>query len=137
MAKRSESEIAEAWKLLEQYRHANLKAEVTSVSRSGMSRRIRFYAATLYRGKPDIDDITYLIARIGDYTMSDDGLRIGGCGMDMRFHVISNFNCAAAAYDLKAKGLSVSWNTPEGKAALGLAPDDRIYDTYFFNANHF
>jgi hypothetical protein len=133
--KYSKSTIAEAWRIIEQYRHARVKAEVQTVSRSGMSRCIRFYAATVYNGKPDIDDITWLLARIGGYTMTDNGLRIGGCGMDMCFAVISNFNYAAAQHDLEVKGFTGSWNTKEGKAALGVAEDALLYNTYFFDAN--
>ena len=131
----TKSEMAQAWETIEQYRGARVKAEVQSVSRSGMSRRIRFYAATIYRGKPDIDDITWLLARIGGYGMNDSGLRVDGCGMDMCFSVVSNFNYAAASHDLEKKDPGLSWTTPEGCKALGLPAGSRIYDDYFFDAN--
>lgn len=124
--KRSKSEVAQAWAFLEHYRHAKLHAEVMHVSRSGMSRVIKFLST-------DFDDITWAIARITDNPMTDNGLRVGGCGMDMCFAVISSFNYAAAAHDLEGTGLS--WNTEEGREKLGIAKDSRIYDDYFFNAN--
>jgi hypothetical protein len=137
MAKSSKSDIAQAWAFLEQFKGRQVKAEVQSVSRSGMSRRIRFYAAYIddRTKEPGIADITWAIARIGGYGMNDRGLRVDGCGMDMCFAVISNFNYLAASHDLASKGLDIYWNTPEGKKALGLEPDARIYDIYFFNAN--
>jgi hypothetical protein len=137
MAKYTKSDIAQSWAFLTPFKGRQVKAEVQTVSRSGMSRRIRFYAAYIdgRTNEPGIADITWAIARIGDYGMNDSGLRVDGCGMDMCFLVISNFNYAAASHDLEARGLDISWNTPEGKAALGLDPDARIYDDYFFNAN--
>jgi hypothetical protein len=63
---------------------------VRSVSRSGMSRTIDFYTITGGDGYPR--DLTYLtgwIAQVLDYKRDDRGaLKVGGCGMDMCFHVV-------------------------------------------------
>ncbi len=65
-------------------------AEVVSVSRSGMSRRIRFFVINDGR----IERITHIIH--GDYKqgkkyVNDDGMSVIGCGMDMVFHTLYNF----------------------------------------------
>ncbi len=55
------------------------------VSTSGMSRRIDFY--TICDNRPVW--LSYDIARALEYKHSDKGgLVIGGCGMDMGFHVV-------------------------------------------------
>jgi hypothetical protein len=127
MAKYSKEDIAQAWEIIEQYRGAKLKAEVVSVSRTGMSRRLRFYAACLDRnGKPNIVDITWLLARLGNYGMNDSGLRVDGCGMDMCFSVISNFNYLAAMH-FTGKTIAELLKTKEC--------GEHIYDDYFFDAN--
>jgi len=139
--KYTKKEIKEAWGIIEQYRDARLKAVVMSVSSTGMSRRMRFYAAVLDReGKPYMSDITYLIARLADYSMNDVGLRADGCGMDMCFSVISNFNYTAWAHDCKARFPDTDWELigtmgPEACKLMGKEPDYRIYGDYFFDAN--
>lgn len=62
---------------------------VTSVARSGMSRRIRFFVMQDCRPQ----DITWDVAQVIGlaYKYGDDGARISGCGMDMGL---------AAVYDL-------------------------------------
>jgi membrane protease subunit (stomatin/prohibitin family) len=55
------------------------------VSASGMSRRIDFYC--IRDNRPVW--LSYDIARALDYKQSDKGgLVVGGCGMDMGFHVV-------------------------------------------------
>jgi hypothetical protein len=61
-----------------------------TVSRSGMNRRIRCYAAI----DKSIEDITYYVARALGYTMNDNGLSVSGCGMDMGYSVVSNLSYA-------------------------------------------
>lgn len=72
------------------------------VSSSGMTRHIRVLVpvvelrhpnGTAYVGKrvPVIRDITSLVARATDTRLSNDhSLVVGGCGMDMGFHVVYN-----------------------------------------------
>lgn len=63
---------------------------VTKVSSSGMSRTIHFY---VIKGH-DLMRITHLIAGAADYTLTDDGLRVSGCGIDMRFAVLDSVHVA-------------------------------------------
>jgi len=93
--------------ILQSVRDGEVYADVVSVSRSGMSRRIKFY-----RIKKDIFDkkSSHYIQRItaeigwlsgeleqGKYTQGRnrsvyvDGLRVSGCGMDMIFATL--YNC--------------------------------------------
>lgn len=126
--------VVEAWKILEQYRGKNIAAAVNHVSRSGMSRRIEFYAIH----DDDISRIGYLIARVTGYGYDVDkgGIRADGCGMDMVFSVLTNFNYAAWAHDLFEKFPDLDrWST-EAKKAMGKPEGYNIYDDYFFNANH-
>lgn len=60
--------------------------KVTHVARSGMSRSIEVY---LIRDNEPWN-ISYMVARALDYGMDDrwGGLRVGGCGMDMTFHIV-------------------------------------------------
>lgn len=61
---------------------------VTSVSRSGMSRNIQFFWIDTDRRPARI---TWLISELLGYKHNDDGtIKVRGCGMDMGFHVISN-----------------------------------------------
>ena len=65
-----------------------------SVSSSGMSRHISLHTIShgRWHGKPETDlrDISGMVARALDYKQGDhDGaLVVGGCGMDMGFHVV-------------------------------------------------
>jgi hypothetical protein len=55
-------------------------------SASGMSRSISLVIA----GKDGIQDITFWAARAMGYKMdaSNSGMKVGGCGMDMGFHLV-------------------------------------------------
>lgn len=76
---------------------------VTHEARSGMSRSIECYVV---KGG-DLRKITYYVARVGGYTIDQNhgGVKVGGCGMDMGFHVVyslssqlfrDGFRCAGA-----------------------------------------
>lgn len=52
---------------------------ITSVSRSGMSRRMKVY------NKDMTAHLTYLVAKACNMSENDNGLQVGGCGMDMAF----------------------------------------------------
>lgn len=67
---------------------------LTHVSQSGMSRRIKLFipSTRTWDGeeKPVIQNITWQVCKALDYKQSnsDDALVVGGCGMDMGFHLV-------------------------------------------------
>lgn len=79
---------------------------VLHVARSGMSRHIKTYVVR----DGNAQDITPYVADVIDYRVarSTGGLVVGGCGMDMCFHVVytlshklfpKGFDCIAADVD--------------------------------------
>ena len=62
------------------------------VSSSGMTRHISCYCTAINEGtgRSNIVDITFYVARLLGYRRNykDGGLVVGGCGMDMGFHVV-------------------------------------------------
>jgi len=60
------------------------------VSRSGMARSIS--AIVMEKGEPL--DISWLLARagLGTFDRKNDGVKVGGCGMDMGFHLVYNLS---------------------------------------------
>lgn len=64
------------------------------VSRSGMSRRIDLYAFKPGdEGRPPVKLwLSYLAAKALGWRLAsrDDGIVVGGCGMDMGFHLVSS-----------------------------------------------
>ena len=122
--KASKEEIRRAYEALKPYKGMTVYGTVNSVSRSGMSRRIEFYVAT---EKDEICRIGYYIAKIAGYKYDvGKGLLVYGCGMDMIFSVLSNFNYAMAQLET-GKNLTELLNSGEY---------GRIYDDYFFDANY-
>lgn len=79
-------------------------------ARSGMSRHISVAVPTTNTrtGKAEVEDITWLVARaLGDKIHRDTGgIVVGGCGMDMGFHLV--YSLAQVLY-------------PEGFACIGEA----------------
>ena len=56
------------------------------VSRSGMMRHISLFAVDL---NGNLQDITWLVARaMGEKRADNGGIKVGGCGMDMGFHLV-------------------------------------------------
>lgn len=121
-----EQEKKRAVETLQKYRGKKVYAIVNSVSRSGMSRRIEYYVVH----EDEIVRIGYLIARITEnsYDINKGGLLVGGCGMDMIFSVLSNFNYAMAKIDT---GKTLTELLESKKCG------ERIYDKYFFDANNY
>lgn len=123
--KYTKEQISEAFDFLKN-RSANHGLEtvgvvITSVSRSGMSRRMRFYA-------PDFQEITGEIATVEGLPCNENGLKVEGCGMDMIFHVLSNLNYAMARHD--HPGLTVQ----EIQEKVGYS---NYYTDYMVNANRY
>lgn len=69
---------------------------VRHVSPSGISRVIDLYVLVHdeYTGKPKMRCIGYLAALVTGYKLhpKHSGLNVGGCGMDMCFHVVSRLS---------------------------------------------
>ena len=62
-----------------------------SVSRSGMSRSIDLYALKCERGKVSLRWLSYHVARVlGGWDERRECVKVGGCGMDMGFHLVYN-----------------------------------------------
>ena len=62
---------------------------IKSVSKSGVTRRIKFY----YHDGTRCLNITRLIATINGYSINNNGeMLVSGCGMDMVFNTLYNFN---------------------------------------------
>ena len=109
-------------------------ASVNSVSRSGMSRRIEFYAIMtadeLGTEQPDIRRIGWYIHKATGrkYDVDKGGLLVGGCGMDMIFHVLSSLNYAAASWELGDNYMEI---------VRSKDPQARVYDSYLFDADRY
>jgi hypothetical protein len=58
------------------------------VSESGMSRRIDLYV--IHDNRPVW--ITGYVADLLGHTLTDNGMRVSGCGMDMGFHTVYNLS---------------------------------------------
>jgi hypothetical protein len=92
-------QVKEMESVLKTIKAGKIYANVLSVSKSGMSRKIGFYRAV--KGQR-IENVTAVIAWLsghvkpgeykqGKYWLKEDGLTVGGCGMDMIFHTL--YNC--------------------------------------------
>lgn len=86
-------------KMLESMKDKQIVCSIQSVSKSGMTRKMDFYFITdnqlIYCNK--------LIAEIAGYNRDKKGsLIVKGCGMDMIFSVLYNFNMSV----LKLKGFT-------------------------------
>lgn len=91
-ARRSKAEAAD---MLRRYLQPGsvVYATVRTVSRSGMSRRIDLYAIAgpvgdFHHGKPFLARLSGFAARVLGWPCNDNGVRVDGCGMDMRFHLV-------------------------------------------------
>lgn len=85
---------------------ATVLTVLRNVSRSGMSRRIDLY--TIHKG-----EMTYL-SHAAAVVMGDsrptDGIKVGGCGMDMGFHIVYNLGAT-----LWPKGTAKPHSTRNGE----------------------
>jgi hypothetical protein len=101
----------------------NIYTEVVKVSPSGMSRHIKVFIAKDNR----IINITYYVANIIGYKINRNtgGMLVGGCGMDMGFHVV---------YSLGREMHPNGFKLADGQ--YGRNGDKSGYDTdggYYFN----
>jgi hypothetical protein len=73
------------------------------VSRSGMMRAISCYVV---KGR-EIVNITFQVGKVLEYRHhKDGGLKVGGCGMDMGFHLVNSLSYALHGMESKGKGAS-------------------------------
>ena len=80
-------------------RNKKVYTTVTHVSSSGMTRHIK--SSIVVKG--DIVNIDWYITRILDWPMAKNGgIVVGGCGMDMGFHLI--YTLSSVIYGRKNRG---------------------------------
>ena len=109
MTKKQEAERQEACKALRKILRPGMRVGtiLRHVSRSGMMRHI----SVVIPGRDGVRDITYLVAQaLQDHIADDGGIKVGGCGMDMGFHVVYNLG-----YTLWPKGTSKPHGTRNGQ----------------------
>lgn len=70
-------------------------ASVKHVSRSGMSRRIDFWVIDTFAYTPYLRKISRQIATLTGSALTDDGVKVSGCGMDMGWHLLDSARCVA------------------------------------------
>lgn len=106
--KYSKQDIENANLMLRQYlpKGATVHCVLRGVSRSGMQRRIDFYAIdTSTKGKPRLQYLSGWIAVLLGMSRQDRGLKVNGCGMDMGFHMVDTL--ASALYGRTERGLGI------------------------------
>jgi uncharacterized membrane-anchored protein len=83
--------------ILDKQTKRHIKGVIMSVSKSGMSRRIKFYTVdtqTTYNDNNEpiqsdyVRDITYYVGNTLQWSQNDNGVLVTGSGMDMIFHSI-------------------------------------------------
>ena len=83
--KYSKDEKQKAYKFLKQFKGQTFAANITSVSRSNLSRRIKIYA-------PNFVNLSYYIAVLLDLHYNDKGIKVKGVGTNIIFHLLSKLN---------------------------------------------
>lgn len=104
--KPTKAEVAEARESILRFLKpgSNVYTIVRHVSRSGMQREISLYAISK-DGRPQWLD--GWASKLLDYRLGkNEGLVVGGCGMDMAFHLVYNLG-------------SVLWPKGDGKTVTG------------------
>tara|TARA_R110000772_G_scaffold52623_1_gene120645 strand:- start:87 stop:437 length:351 start_codon:yes stop_codon:yes gene_type:complete len=66
----------------------NIIADIVSVSKSGMSRRIKFYYIRKNRIVRATNAIHFLLNKGCKHIINDEGLKVSDCGMDMIFYTL-------------------------------------------------
>jgi hypothetical protein len=85
-------------------------ATVRKVSCSGMTRRIDLYTIVTYDddnrdgGRPWLAYLSRLAAAALGLPVNDDGIRVDGCGMDMRHDVVEALSFALFGFERKPEG---------------------------------
>ena len=100
---KQEEESAKAYLLsiMEKQEKPTLYTSLTHVSASGMSRDMKVLAVV----GGEIVDVTYYVGKIIGTLKERNGqrvIRVGGCGMDMGFHVV--YTVSAVLYGYEERG---------------------------------
>lgn len=110
--KLSEWETEAMAETLQAIKDGKIYAQIMSVSKSGMSRKICFYYVKNDRIERATPQVAWLCGAVtpgvylqGGKYLTDAGLRVGGCGMDMIFHTL--YSCMP--YE-EAKNWSQNYN---------------------------
>jgi hypothetical protein len=99
--KEQERESARAYLLsiLNKQNKPTLYTNLKSVSSSGMSRDMKVLAAV----EGEIVDVTYYVGKLDIGTIKERNgqrvIRVGGCGMDMGFHVVYSVSSMLYGYE--------------------------------------
>lgn len=109
-------------------RNHDVYAIVKHVSRSGMQRRIEFYVCecptslseNVYAGTPTMRSISHLVAKVYDNRLTDEGVVVNGCGMDMGWDTIYGVRRMCGLGQVQGNGVD-----PEEKFTLGYGFDIR------------
>jgi hypothetical protein len=102
--KEQERESARAYLLsiLNKQNRPTLYTNLKSVSSSGMSRDMKVLAVV----EGEIVDVTYYVGKLDIGTIKERNgqrvIRVGGCGMDMGFHVV--YTVSAILYGYEERG---------------------------------
>lgn len=97
----SEDGKRNAERFIKALKEERILCSVQSVSKSGMSRVIAFREIAKCGKKFTILQFDWFLEQLG-YTAKNDGISVGGCGMDMIFHTLYS-----VAGTLKANGFKV------------------------------
>ena len=109
-------EQRKALEYLSELKGKKVWANVGKVSSSGMTRYISLYVITerdkyvgdgKYIPEPYIQKLDYFVAGALGLQLTEWGVRIGGCGMDMIFAMITHINWAVWKYDHPGQELDV------------------------------
>jgi hypothetical protein len=88
--------------ILNKQNKPTLYTNLKSVSSSGMSRDMKVLAAV----EGEIVDVTYYVGKLDIGTIKERNgqrvIRVGGCGMDMGFHVV--YSVSAVLYGYEERG---------------------------------
>lgn len=100
MARYSKAEVSESLAKLREHLKPGMTvyADVRHVSRSGMQRTIQLsvFLGVDERGNVDRRFLGYHAARVLGWSWDNkrDGVKVSGCGMDMRFHLVYHLSHA-------------------------------------------
>lgn len=104
--KYTKDEVENAYMMLRKYlpQGATVHCVLRGVSRSGMQRRIDFFAIDANdKASPRLQYLTGWMNVIFGSPRTDSGMKVNGCGMDMGFHVVEQLS--HALYGFKPSGI--------------------------------